>query len=423
MQKILKVAQREYIETVKTKVFVLSILMMPIMIVAIIFFAYRLSKTKATPRPPMKIAVTDLSKELFAEIKTSFDNYNTSHPERQILIQELETRQNSDAVDKQGKKDLRSDKLDAYVVLDEDILEGTGKILLYTHKPKPANLDAFWTIENLFREAVINWRYRAQELDRQLLDKLRYVPIERVEVGSTEDEEHIQKESDRIIRMMVPFFFMYLFFLGIIGTGQQMLSSIIEEKGSRVIEVLLSAVSPFQLMAGKILGLAGIGLTMICSWGVAAYLTACRQGLNVDVAAGTLPYFVIYYILGFLLFSSIMVGIGSICNTIKETQSLMTPVVLLCVVPIIAWQNIIQHPDGILAKVLSFLPPTTPMVMILRLSAGSDISMIEIFATIAVLVAAVLATIWLSSKVFRAGILMYGKRPGLREILRWLRQS
>ena len=423
MQKILKVAQREYIETVKTKVFLLSILMLPIMIAVIIFFARRLSQTKAAPRPPMKIAVTDLSQELSAEIKVSFDNYNTSHPQRQILMQELEARQNSDTVDKQGKNDLRSDKLDAYVVLDENILEGPGKIFLYTHKPKPTKLDALWTIENLFREAVINWRYQSQELDRQLLDELRYVPVERVEVGSTEDEEHIQKESDRITRMMVPFFFMYLLFMGIIGTGQQMLSSIIEEKGSRVIEVLLSAVSPFQLMAGKILGLAGIGLTVVCLWGTAAYLAACWQGLNVDVTPGILLYFTLYYILGFLLFSSIMVGIGSICNTIKETQSLMTPVMLLCIAPIIAWQNIIQHPEGTLARVLSFLPPTTPMVMILRLSADSDIWIVEIFASIVLLVAAVLATIWLSSKVFRIGILMYGKRPGLREVLRWLRQS
>ncbi len=423
MQKILKVAQREYIETVKTKVFLISILMLPIMIVAIMFFANRLSQTKAAPRPPMKIAVTDLSQELSTEIKVSFDNYNTSHPERRILMQELEVRQNSDAVDKQGKNDLRSDKLDAYIVLDENILEGSGKILLYTHKPKPTKLDALWTIENLFREAVINWRYQSQELDRQLLDELRYVPVERVEVGSIEDAEHIQKESDRITRMMVPFFFMYLLFMGIMVTGQQMLSSIIEEKGSRVIEVLLSAVSPFQLMAGKIIGLAGIGLTVVCLWGVAAYLTACWQGLNVDVTPGILFYFMLYYILGFLLFSSIMVGIGSICNTIKETQSLMMPVMLLCVAPLIAWQNIIQHPDGTLARVLSFLPPTTPMVMILRLSADPDIWIVEIFTSIVLLVAAVLVTIWLSSKVFRIGILMYGKRPGLREVLRWLRQS
>ncbi|MFC1737900.1 ABC transporter permease [Planctomycetota bacterium] len=423
MQKILKVAQREYIETVKTKVFILSILMLPIMIVAIIFFARRLSHIKSTRRPPMKIAVTDLSNELSVEIKSSFDKYNTEHPNRQILIEAPQAQQNSDAVEKQCKNKLRLGRLDAYVMLDEDLIQGPGKIRFYTHKPKPVNLDMLWTIENLFREAVINRRYQLQELDRQLLDKLRDVPTERLEVGSTDDEEHIQKESDRITTMIVPFFFMYLLFLGIIGTGQQMLSSIIEEKGSRVIEVLLSAISPFQLMAGKILGLAGIGLTVVCLWGIAAYLTVRWQGLNVEVTTAMLSYFTIYYILGFLLFSSIMVGIGSICNTIKETQSLMTPVMLVCVVPIIAWQNIIQHPDGTLARVLSFLPPMTPMVMILRLSAGSDIWIVEIIASIVLLAAAVLAIIWLAAKVFRTGILMYGKRPGLREVLRWIRQS
>ncbi|MBN2456368.1 MAG: ABC transporter permease [Sedimentisphaerales bacterium] len=423
MQKILKVAQREYIETVRTKVFLLSILALPVMIVAIIFFAHRLSQTKAAPRPAVKVAFTDISNELSAQIKISFDKYNESHPERQILPQELENRQSPETAQRQGKDNLRSGKLDAYVVLDEDILQGLGKMYFYTHKPKPTKIDMLWTIENLFREAVINQRYELQELDRQMLDKLQFVPTERVEVGSADQDERIQKQSDRIVRMMVPFFFMYLLFLGIIGTGQQMLSSVIEEKGSRVIEVLLSAVSPFELMAGKILGLVGIGMTVICLWGVAAYLTGRWQGLNVDVPPGILPYFTIYYILGFLLFSSIMVGIGSICNTIKETQSLMTPVILLCVVPIIAWQNIIQHPGGTLARVLSFIPPTTPMVMILRLSAGGDIPLAEVFASIVVLAAAALAMIWLAAKVFRTGILIYGKRPGLREVLRWLRQA
>ena len=122
---------------------------------------------------------------------------------------------------------------------------------------------------------------------------------------------------------------MYLLFLGIISVGQHMLSSIIQEKSSRVIEVLLAAISPFQLMAGKILGLVGIGLTVVCLWAVVAYLTAYWQGLNIDIAPGILLYFTIYYILAFLFFSSIMVGIGSICNTIKETQSLMIPVTLL----------------------------------------------------------------------------------------------
>lgn len=423
MQKILKVAQREYVETAKTKTFILSILMLPVMIVVIIFFGRRLARSKAAPRPPIKIAVTDLSNELSAQIKTSFDEHNTSHPQRQILLQELQAQETSDTFERQGKTKLRQGQLDAYVVVDADILKGSGKIHFYTYKPKPVNLDVFSTIEHLVSEAVFEQRCKLRNLSPELLAELRNVPIETVEIGSTEDEERVQKDGDRITRMLVPFFFMYLLFLGIISMGQQMLSSIIEEKSSRVIEVLLSAMSPFQLMAGKILGLVGIGLTVVCLWGVAAYLTARWQGLNVEVAPGILPYFTIYYILAFLLFSSFMVGVGSICNTIKETQSLMTPVMLICVVPIIAWQNIIQHPGGTLARVLSFVPPTTPMVMILRLSAGPDIWIVEIFASIVLLAAAVLAAIWVAAKVFRTGILMYGKRPGLREVLRWLRQS
>ena len=423
MQKILKVAQREYIETAKTKTFIFMILMLPVMVVVIVFFARKLGRSKAADRPPMQIAITDLSNQLTDQIKKSFDQHNTSHSTRQVLLQELRTSDDPKNIDKQEKAKLRRGELDAYIVLDKDILEGKGKLHLYTHKPKPADIDAFWTVKNPLRKAISNQRCKLRNLSPELLEGLHDVSIEEVDVGSADNEERVQKESDKIVRMIAPFFFMYLLFLGIITMGQQMLSSIIEEKSSRVIEVLLSAVSPFQLMAGKIIGLVGVGLTVVALWGIAAYGAARWQGLNVQVGSAILPYFFIFYILGFLLFSAVMVGIGSICNTIKETQSLMTPVMLFCVLPLIAWQNILQDPGGMLARVLTFWPPTTPMVMILRLSSGSDIWIVEIFASIVFLAAAVLAMIWISAKVFRTGILMYGKRPGLMEIFRWLRHS
>ena len=216
---------------------------------------------------------------------------------------------------------------------------------------------------------------------------------------------------------------MFLIYMGIVGIGQQMLSSIIEEKSSRVIEVLLSAVSPFELMAGKIVGLVGIGLTVMSLWAAAAYGAARWQGLSIDITPGLLFYFVIYYVLGFLLFSSILAGIGSICNTLKETQGLMMPIVLIFIIPLISWHELLQSPDGTLARVLSFVPPVTPLVMILRISAGHDVWIVEILASILLLLAAAVGTIWLAAKVFRTGILMYGKRPGLREICRWLRQT
>jgi ABC-2 type transport system permease protein len=134
-------------------------------------------------------------------------------------------------------------------------------------------------------------------------------------------------------------------------------------------------------------------------------------------------YFVVYYILGYLLFSAILTGIGSVCNTIKETQSLMMPVMLIFIIPMIGWFKLVQSPDGTLARVLSFVPPVTPMVMVLRLAAGSNVLFVEIGASILVLAAAVLVVIWAAAKIFRTGILMYGKRPGPIEIIRWLRQT
>ena len=216
---------------------------------------------------------------------------------------------------------------------------------------------------------------------------------------------------------------MYLMFLGIISSGQQMVSSVIEEKGSRVIEVLLSAVSPFELMAGKILGLAGTGLTLVSLWAGAAFLTARSQNLNIDLTSEIVVYFAIYYILGFLLVSSILAAAGSICNTIKETQSLMMPMTMIFIIPLLSWFKVVQDPNGTLARVFSFIPPLTPLVMVLRLSSGSEIWIVEILTTIVLLVITVLIGIWAAAKIFRTGILMYGKRLNVREVCRCLLQS
>jgi len=180
--------------------------------------------------------------------------------------------------------------------------------------------------------------------------------------------------------------------------------------------VLLSAVSPFELMAGKIACLAGIGLTVTTLWGLGAYVAARRQGIDITVGPGLVVFFLVYYILGFTLFSAILAGVGSVCNTVKETQSLMMPVMLVFIIPLISWMKLAQDPNGTLAHVLSFVPPATPMVMMLRLSTGSSISPAEIIGSVLFLAASVLATVWAAAKIFRTGVLMYGKRPGLREV-------
>lgn len=419
MRRILKIAQREYVETVKTKAFIFGLLMTPVIIGAIVLINKYVSRSVTGPHPPRKVVVTDLSKQLLDDIKATFDEYNASHPEKQILSDEPHT---DDSMEEQIKNQVREGQLDAYFIMDKDCVEGNGKIRCYTRSAKISDLAFTSTVENLLNRAVVNRRCRLRNVSPELLAELRRrVPVEKIDISSTSREEQ-REESEQIFKAMVPFFFLFLMFMGIFGNGQQMLTSIIEEKSSRVIEVLLSAVSPFQLMAGKISGIAAIGLTVIALWGAAAYATTEWQGLSIEVHFWLILYFVVYYILGFLLFTSILAAVGSVCNTLKEAQSLMMPITFIFILPLMAWPLFLEHPEGTLTRALSFFPLLTPMIMVLRISSGG-VSGVEILATMVLLAAAVLAVMWAGAKIFRTGILMYGKRPKLLEVIRWIRQN
>jgi ABC-2 type transport system permease protein len=198
--------------------------------------------------------VTSPSKDLSAQIKTVFDEYNLAHPLGSITLDVVDA--GAGAVEEQAKQDLRKGYLDAYAALEGNLEGEEGTIRLFTHKSKPSLVDALGTVERLLREAVIDRRYETRGLDRKMLEAISNVPIQWAELGDTQDQERTQGKSQQMARMMVPFAFMYLIFMGIVGMGQHMISSIIEEMNSRIIEVLLSAISPFELMAGKIVGLA-----------------------------------------------------------------------------------------------------------------------------------------------------------------------
>lgn len=297
-------------------------------------------------------------------------------------------------------------------------------IRAHTRGMKIAVEELVGTTNHLLNRIIVKRRCEQEKVDPDLLARLqRHVGTQQIDVGAEADQERVQQQHEQIANMMVPFFFLFLMFMGIFGMGQHMLTSVIEEKSSRVIEMLLSAVTPFQLMAGKIVGLAGVGLTVVGLWAAAASGAAWWQDLDFSVSPGIFVYLVVYYVLGFLLFTSILAGIGSTCNTLKEAQSLMMPVTLVVVIPMMAWFNLAQNPHGTLARVLSFIPPITPMVMALRLSATPDIPTTETIGTIILLAVSVPIVVWAAARIFRTGILMYGKRPQLREILRWVRQS
>lgn len=229
-----------------------------------------------------------------------------------------------------------------------------------------------------------------------------------------------QKAGPNPVSIGAAYLFVLLMFVGIIVLSQYLLTNLIEEKSSRVVEVLLSAVSPFELMAGKILGLTAAGLTGIgvCVAVIAAVAKA--EGFMGSLNPWAFGLFLLYYVLGILLVSSMYAAVGSACNTLREAQGLMMPMALLFVVPVASWMHIAQNPGGLFATLLSFVPPLTPMVMILRLAASREVPVWQTVLSLALLAAAVPATMWAAAKVFRVGVLMYGKPPKLRELVRWL---
>ena len=229
--------------------------------------------------------------------------------------------------------------------------------------------------------------------------------------------------GNEVTRFLAPFEFMFLLFMGTMTISQGLLTSVIEEKSSRVVEVLLSAVSPTQLMAGKILGMVAVGAVLLTIWGGVGYGGAQARDVGYLVTPHRLTYMVLYFVPGFLLTSAFLAAVGAACNSIKEAQSMAAPLTLLTIVPMMLWWAITLNPTSTLSIVLSYIPPITPFVMILRICADSETPLVQVISTLLLLWLAVLVTIWGAGKIFRVGVLMYGKPPSLKELFRWLRYA
>lgn len=425
MRQILKIAQREYQETIKTKTFLLSIVMTPLLIIGIGYVNSRLtSSMKNAPKPQRWVAIVDLSGKLREDLAAAFKKYNDANAQRQIQIAD----QQGLPAEPEGRietwrRAIDEGRIHGLLVVAKDAADekGGAEPSQYYAKTKNINdLDTYGTMQRLLNEAVTAARYRRHNLSPQLIAELsRPVPLNSIEVGAKTPSTG--RSGPNITMIMVPFFFMFLMFMSIMGSSQGMLTSVIEEKNSRVIEVLLAAVSPQKLMAGKILGLVGVGLTLVGIWGAAAAVAATRFGMSGAFNPMMLGWFTIFFILGFAVVASLYAAIGSACNTLKEAQNLLGPVTMFIVLPMIVWMPIAQNPNGTLALVLSYVPTTAPMVMVVRLCADPALPLGHVLGSLVALLASTVAIVWAAGKIFRTGILMYGKPPTLRELARWVR--
>ena len=233
-----------------------------------------------------------------------------------------------------------------------------------------------------------------------------------------------EAKDNELARRIIPMAFMMLLWIATFTSGNYLLTTTIEEKGNKVMEVLLSAVSPLQLLGGKILGQAGVSLIMLLMYGGAAMAGLVTFALLDLIPISHLLYLIAYFTMAYFMIASIMAAVGSAVTELRDAQSLIGPIMIILIVPLALWPVLSEHPNGLIATISSFTPPLIPFVMILRITASTEtVALWQIVTSMVVGFGAVLVMIWACARIFRIGILLQGKPPNFLQLLRWIRQG
>ena len=319
-----------------------------------------------------------------------------------------------------------NESLFAYFVIGADPIAGSDGAKYVSQNLTDDDLESWFS---RYAGAVVRERRLQQEQIDATVAAWIQAPysFDGRKLSASGEEEEISVQDK--VRQWAPAAFVYLLWLSVFTISNMLMTNTIEEKSNRLIEVLLSSMSPLQLMAGKMTGIAWTGLTVVGTW-IACVIAGTELlprflGVTLPFDLGQIisdPAFMVsfgvYFVLGYLLYGSILVGLGSVFNSLKEAQALMGPVMILLFIPLVLMIPISEDPNGLLAKILSYVPPLTPFVMMNR--AAGPPTALEYGITSVLLLVSVFAAIWASAKIFRIGILLTGKPPKLREIIRWI---
>jgi len=412
MHNIWLIAKREYLERVRTKAFLISTLLIPLLmgggIVGSIFAG---SKAKSTSH----ITIVSPDQQLATELKSELENGKDSQMTVDVISPgNSSTRATLDSM-------LADKQIDGYLW----ITPGTNPLDRpnFSYTPRSAaDIGTKGTITSALRTVLMRERLSHQGMVAHDVDSL----MQPVKVDTTQ----AGKNADTVSTFVAIYVLFFLMYMVILLYGMNVARSIIEEKTSRVFEVLLATIKPEELMAGKVIGVGSVGLTQVAVWLLTAIiltsgsLVGALAGSKVHVSLNPMQiiFFVVYFLLGYLLYSSIAAALGAMVNSDQELQQLNMILVMPLAGCMFALAPVISNPSGTVARVISLIPFCTPLIMYLRISLATPPAW-EIALSIVLMLVTIYAILWVTARIYRVGILMYGKRPNLPEILRWLKYS
>lgn len=397
MKKTLTISKHELKQTLKRKFFIIATIALPLLLI-LGYGIYQGVQHWYEPSAPeeMKIGYVDGTGQ--------FDEHTIQDDITFVPY-------SSEA---EAKEDLLANDIEEYIIIPENY-PSSGLITRYTTESELGIPDRIQLSIESFLLSNLLGDYTNPEI----------LELKSIRLDESGEIAPIQDEAAKYI---LPFIFGLLFMLGILFTSGFMLQSVTEEKENRVIEVLLSSVSSRQLLIGKVLGLGAAGLIQIAIWLVTIKIFTEIASVDIpflsglSIPTGLLAWGVVYFILGYLMFATIYAGIGSMGRTAQEGQSLSGIMVMPAGLPL--WLNyfILSNPEGTFSRVLTLFPLTAPVTSMMRLST-QDLPAWELALSLVILVGSVAIALWIAAKVFHTFLLMYGKKPAFREIIRYIRQA
>lgn len=412
MNKTLTVARWEYLEKVKTKTFIISLFVTPLII--LIFTAgpaFLLSSEKGITKP---IGLVDTSGIYYESFNESMSQYTIKENiPAYIIINSSGFRSNFDDVLKDTDRQLLNNTLAGCLVV---LNGGTDSVKLKFRSAALFNPEELNRFEKAFQYARLTSALAGKISSRELLSLSGEIEI------TTEviDKEGKKEEADFMAMFFSSLVVIMLLLMTIISIGGMLIRSILEEKSNRLIEILLSSCTPGELLSGKIIGLSALGFTQIIVWAIMGAVFIGTSLVPSDTFSNILPM-MLFFVLGFLFYAALYVGIGSIVTTEQEAQQLNSYLSILLFVPVVFALPAIQNPDSILVRVLSFIPLTSPAIMLFRFNT-TNVPPAETAVITVIMIVSIMLTIMVTSKIFRIGILSYGKRPTMKEIRQWINE-
>ena len=427
---------REYLSRVTKKSFILLTIFMPFLFTALVFVPYWLSTIKDSD--VRKIVIIDESGIYASEFK------NTTHYEYEILG-------DAKATDQQARLGK-----DVYAILHitNDLSVKPKSVSLLSEKQAP--MDLLLSIENKLSERVSEQKLEAlshsDNVDSETIAQVKEI----IESGSNISLTTMRwgvdgtiSETSTVVASIVGGVFTILIYMFIMIYGSMVMQAVMEEKRSRIVEVMISSVKPVYMLVGKIVGIGLVGITQLVFWGIMVFTlfsgvsffitnpeqasqmaaaTSDMGSMDIEGALASIMsvnwfeiifYFLIYFIGGYIMFASIFATIGSAVDNEEDTQQFMTPITILMLFAFYAGFYSINNPDGPLAFWCSLIPITSPIVMMVRLPFGVPVW--EKLLSVVLLYGSFILTSIMAAKIYRVGILMYGKKPSLKELAKWMR--